>query len=126
MEDNANLLDDYSPPEPDLEDYKKKYRNIRIISWLATSFAFLLYAFFIDKTTGKDDGVAYRIGSAFGIFLVVTIPATFIAALLALSIDKKFPYKERFKKIFWGISLWLSVVLIAFIGLIIAMNKKLF
>ncbi len=87
MKDDVNLLDDFSQPELDLEDYKKNYRNIRVISWLATSCAFLLYAFFMDKTTGIEDGVAYRIGSAFGIFLVVTVPASFGTSLLAFIID---------------------------------------
>ena len=126
MEDNVNLLDNYNQPDPDITDYKKSYAKIRMFSLFAIACAFLLYAFFIDKTTGADDGVAYRLGSAFGIFLIIALPASFISALLAIVVDTKFPYKERLKKIFWTTSLWLSVLLIFCIGLIVAMERNLF
>ena len=126
MEDNVNLLDDYTQPELDVNDYRNSYKKIRMISVLTSTCAFFLYAIFMDKTTGEDDGVAYRLGSAFGIVLIIAIPASFLAALLAIIIDREFPYKERFKKLFWGTALWLSTFLVFCIGLIIATEKKIF
>jgi hypothetical protein len=118
MEESTNLLDDFVKPEFDLEDYRKSYEKYRRISLLFTFFIFLVYIVFMDKAPKKEFGILYVIGTALGILLVIVIPSSFIAVALSIIIDKKFPFSERYKRLFWITSLWVG----GFIALCLIFN----
>jgi hypothetical protein len=109
---NENLLEDFVKPEIDIDNYRKSYSKYRLIAILATSFDFLFYSYgsYSEPTLHDISIIEILLGSALVVIVYIILISLLIATLLAIVWYKKFSFKERFKKLFWVVSLWVSFV----------------
>ncbi len=130
MEETPNLLDDYVSHEPDLQDFHAEYHSVRRIARTIFGLAYLLYLIFVNPWRYDENGfndslgiiIGTMIGSAFGLMLGAAIPAALFASLFAFLGKKKYPYKDRFAKIYWWLLLGMAILFLGVFGTVALQN----
>ena len=121
--ESKNLLDEFSTPEPDLDEYRKSYRTYKELSIILTLITILCFIYSGSKEGMLNNQLGIYIICSIFIVVLIVFPAFLIASIWVYFVKGIFTYKDRVKRVFWFVYLFCAfLMLIVSILAILGMN----
>lgn len=107
MEMDSNLLEGIKQEDKEIIEYDDRIPKIKLIIAIGVVYNTLLYSLFIANTKS----VFYNMYAMFMMnTLLFGILGIILASPIAFLLNKKIPYKNRLKRVFWIIILCLTLL----------------
>lgn len=119
MEENPNLLDEFVPKESEIMIYQRKYAVFRKLGLLVGGYALTTFMIIMLLIAGFDiNGDVFRFLLIAMLFILfITIVSAFLGFIIAVFIDRKYPYRQRYAKAFWIVWFLISSVYAVFLSI---------